>query len=230
MMIDNISPEVLQLYTLLKEYSFDVDAYATDAVIRGWLQEFDLLWISHAITEALYQGRYKLVSVEQILRLWQRRGHPIRHFNREFETIILGQSLLVYPDTAQSEASKTLLPKELGAEQIVAPRAYGHDSPEFCSSVETSSANFEDAAAVIDENLSQPEEASSVYGGEQNRDTGKLTAWFQSDMPFPSFQVSNVADAAASHYAGPIRPFVPKREVSTLHQRLKAVVQAGANQ
>ena len=110
-MVNTITPEVVRLYNLLKDYSsLMVDAQVTEAVVEQWLQEFDLVWISHAVTEALYQGRYKLVSIEQILRLWQRRGHPIRHFNREFETLILGQTLLCCPEAPDPEVSKTLLP------------------------------------------------------------------------------------------------------------------------
>jgi hypothetical protein len=93
-MIDqHISPEVAHISKLLQDYSFDVENYQVEAIVASWLQRFDPTWISHAITEALYQGRYKVVSVHQILQLWQRRGQPIRHFNREFESIILGQSL-----------------------------------------------------------------------------------------------------------------------------------------
>jgi hypothetical protein len=228
MMIDNISPEVVQLYTLLKEYSFDVDAYSTDAVIEGWLQEFDLIWISHAITEALYQGRYKLVSVEQILRLWQRRGHPIRHFNREFETIILGQSLLVYPEVSQPEESKALLPRGLGPDQSVISTPYGNRTTEGCSPVETPSVNFADDATFGGKDLPQPEVSTGIYIGEEKLGAGNLTAWFQSEMPFPNFQGTDGPGPTENHHTGPIRPFVPKREVSGMHQRLKAVVQAGA--
>jgi hypothetical protein len=82
------------VYQLLEGYSFDTEAYAMDAVIGDWLEQYGPVWVSHAITEALYQGRYKIISIDQILKLWQRRGQPIRHFNREFESIILGQTLL----------------------------------------------------------------------------------------------------------------------------------------
>jgi hypothetical protein len=85
------SPEATPILQLLSDYSFDVDAYA-EAMVTGWLQRFEPAWVSQAITEALYQGRYKMVSVDHILQIWQRRGQPLRHFNREFESIILGQS------------------------------------------------------------------------------------------------------------------------------------------
>jgi len=86
------SPETTPILQLLSDYSFDVDTYTAEAMVTGWLQRFEPAWVSQAITEALYQGRYKMVSVDHILQIWQRRGQPLRHFNREFESIILGQS------------------------------------------------------------------------------------------------------------------------------------------
>ncbi|MEB3289864.1 MAG: hypothetical protein VKI82_08110 [Leptolyngbya sp.] len=86
------SPEATPILQLLSDYSFDVESNGTEALVTGWLQQFEITWVSQAITEALYQGRYKVVSVDHILQFWQRRGQPLRHFNREFESIILGQS------------------------------------------------------------------------------------------------------------------------------------------
>lgn len=95
-----------QVHTLLQQY-FEVGNCEIDRVIAGWLQSMEIAWIHAAIMEALYQGRYKLVSVDQILRLWQRRGNPLRHFNREFESIISGHSTL-FPNTLAA-AESTLL-------------------------------------------------------------------------------------------------------------------------
>ena len=95
------SPEATPILQLLSDYSFDVEAYGTEAMVTDWLQRFEPVWVSQAITEALYQGRYKVVSVDHILQFWQRRGQPLRHFNREFESIILGQSLSQIPSPAK---------------------------------------------------------------------------------------------------------------------------------
>ncbi len=95
------SPEATPILQLLSDYSFDVDTYAAEVMVTDWLQRFEPTWVSQAITEALYQGRYKLVSVDHILQIWQRRGQPLRHFNREFESIILGQSFNQIPSPAK---------------------------------------------------------------------------------------------------------------------------------
>lgn len=73
---------------LLIYYSFDLCGYQVDECIQRWLDRFKGDWLRLAIVEALYQGRYKMISIEQILYLWQRRGQPICHFNHEFEQIV----------------------------------------------------------------------------------------------------------------------------------------------
>lgn len=73
---------------LLIYYSFDLSGYQVEECINRWLDRFKGDWLRLAIVEALYQGRYKMISIEQILYLWQRRGQPICHFNHEFEQIV----------------------------------------------------------------------------------------------------------------------------------------------
>jgi hypothetical protein len=85
--------DIEQVRDLLEQY-FDLGSRESDAAMTDWLQQYELLWIHSAILEALYQGRYKVLSIESILRLWGRRGQPLRHYNREFESIISGQRML----------------------------------------------------------------------------------------------------------------------------------------
>lgn len=76
---------------LLNYYSFDAERRPMSFVVAEWMGCYPLRWILEAIIEALYQGRYKTISVEQILIIWQRRGHPLHHFNGEFERIVCGR-------------------------------------------------------------------------------------------------------------------------------------------
>jgi len=228
MMSHTISPEGAQLFSLLREYSFDVDPYTTHTLIERWLQEFDFIWISHAITEALYQGRYKLVSVQQILRLWQRRGHPIRHFNREFETLILGQSFLCYPDENHAQAVQTLLPSMNGPDQAPDPEAAsspGQPSLETGTDSDLTAPHFNlDTSTPSGQTSYAPMPVRSQW--QEVSPAEDLTTWFQSTMPVPNFQAVDADGAKELYCPEPIRPFVPKREASPLHQRLKSVVQA----
>ncbi|WP_008318523.1 hypothetical protein [Leptolyngbya sp. PCC 6406] len=84
--------DVEQACRLLQEYSFELGGCRPADLVNLWQHhlEADPSWIRAAVVEALYQGRYKAFSVEQILRLWKRRGYPIRHFNHDFERVVFG--------------------------------------------------------------------------------------------------------------------------------------------
>ncbi len=73
---------------LLRHYSFDLDDCTIDQLFAYWLETYPANWVRLAIIEALYQGRYKAISVEQILALWKRRQQPLYHFNHEFERLV----------------------------------------------------------------------------------------------------------------------------------------------
>ncbi len=75
---------------LLVHYSFDLGGYTAGELIDHWLKDYSATWVCQGVVEALYQGRYKAVSVEQILVFWNRRGQPLYHHNHEFERLICG--------------------------------------------------------------------------------------------------------------------------------------------
>lgn len=73
---------------LLTHYSFDLGDQTASQLTNQWLKESPASWIRWAVIEALYQGRYKAISVDQILLLWKRRQQPRYHFNYEFERLV----------------------------------------------------------------------------------------------------------------------------------------------
>ncbi|HAX75520.1 MAG TPA: hypothetical protein DCY88_06755 [Cyanobacteria bacterium UBA11372] len=73
---------------LLANYSFDLGRYKAAELVERWLNSYPAEWVLLAAIEALYQGRYKAKSVEQILTIWTRRQQPLYHFNQEFERLI----------------------------------------------------------------------------------------------------------------------------------------------
>ena len=84
----NLAPDVITAATgLLNYYSYDSQDQ-TQQRLDHWLRTYPVRWIRLALIEALYQGRYKTISVEQLLALWQRRGQPLYHFNPEFEILV----------------------------------------------------------------------------------------------------------------------------------------------
>jgi hypothetical protein len=75
---------------LLLHYIFDLNGYSARELVERWLKQYPANWVRWAAIEALYQGRYKAVSVEQILGFWQRRGQALPRFNCEFERLVCG--------------------------------------------------------------------------------------------------------------------------------------------
>jgi hypothetical protein len=88
-MADSTKPsDVKAVIELLTQYGFELNGYSAEQLVRHWLRSYPISWLRSAVIEALYQGRYKAVSVEQILTIWARRNQPIPHFNHEFEHIV----------------------------------------------------------------------------------------------------------------------------------------------
>lgn len=82
------SLEAQQAATLMEGYRFELGYHDARQWVSLWLAFYRPSWIRDAVVEALYQGRYKSVSVRQILELWNRRGQPIRHVTYEFEAAV----------------------------------------------------------------------------------------------------------------------------------------------
>jgi hypothetical protein len=75
---------------LLMHYIFDLGGYTAVELVNRWLDDYPANWVRLAVIEALYQGRYKAISVEQILYVWHRRDQALPHFNHEFERLVCG--------------------------------------------------------------------------------------------------------------------------------------------
>ncbi|MBD2106012.1 hypothetical protein [Nodosilinea sp. FACHB-13] len=221
------TPDVEPIYQLLTSYSFEAEDYPTKAVIAGWLEEFGPVWVSHAITEALYQGRYKVISIDQILKLWQRRGQPIRHFNREFESIILGQSLLCptgYGDGTESSPVRWALPS-------IAPASLNLeiDAPLETDAPLSSTASTDFTPASIATNSEVEATTGSLDDSEPGAEVTSepAIASVPNTSNIPDFRPLPAEAVSPRHQADIIQPFVPRRDGSELHERLRSVVQGG---
>ncbi len=89
---------------LLIHYSFDLSGYSASELVNRWQTQYPVNWLHLAVIEALYQGRYKAFSVQQLLTFWQRRGQAIFHFNMEFERLICSK----FPESLTSLSSPFL--------------------------------------------------------------------------------------------------------------------------
>ncbi|MGQ9867089.1 MAG: hypothetical protein ACUVSQ_12570 [Pseudanabaenaceae cyanobacterium] len=77
---------------LLYHYGFDMGPFSPEKLSQRW-QHLPAAWLRLAAIEALYQGRYKAVSVDRLLQSWQQRGTANVHFNRDFERLICSKVL-----------------------------------------------------------------------------------------------------------------------------------------
>lgn len=94
---------------LLSHYGFELRGYTAQELVDLWLDKYQAEWVRLGVIEALYQGRYKAFSVEQILAVWARRGQPIYRFNHEFERLIsrkLPQNLTQWQETISTDFSQ----------------------------------------------------------------------------------------------------------------------------
>jgi hypothetical protein len=95
-----------QVAALLVHYGFDLGGKKAEKLAGEWLTKYPSHWLRLAVIEALYQGRYKAVSVAQILSMWQRLSQPLYHFNGEFERLVCSsfyQDLTFESDFKQSQ-------------------------------------------------------------------------------------------------------------------------------
>ncbi len=91
---------------LLVHYSFDLSGHSASELVNRWQNQYPLDWLHLAVIEALYQGRYKGISVQQILAFWLRRGQATYHFNMEFERLICSK----FPESLTAMAVPALPP------------------------------------------------------------------------------------------------------------------------
>lgn len=75
--------------TVIDLYGLELEDRQVDAIILTWVQKYDDTWIVKAIVESLYRGRYKIKSVDNILKDWQRLGKPRYNFTPDYEREIL---------------------------------------------------------------------------------------------------------------------------------------------
>lgn len=122
---------------LLIRFSFDLDGLILDQWVDSWFATYPASWVRFSVVEALYQGRYKAFSIDQILRFWQRRGQPLHHFNHEFERIIRGRF---------SQSGLISAAKFVKADLNVAQRS--HPSPEPPSAAETAEERLEEPSVT----------------------------------------------------------------------------------
>ncbi len=123
-MASELEREAKQAIALIKSFSLELEHYSPESQVLYWLNQYRAAWIRDAVIEAVYQGRYKIISVAHLLDLWKRRGQPVCHFTSGFEQVIsaqLGTPLHLSP-SMMSHAPK---PAEAIGKSDISARSYG---------------------------------------------------------------------------------------------------------
>ncbi|MDX2212754.1 MAG: hypothetical protein SFY66_05635 [Oculatellaceae cyanobacterium bins.114] len=92
---------------LLSYYSFDLGGYDIEQIVQGWLEEYPPKWAIAAVVEAIFQGRYKVASVDNILLNWYLNGRPQHHFDSEFADLVCSKLFKAIPADPTVAASIT---------------------------------------------------------------------------------------------------------------------------
>lgn len=84
--------QIRQSVILIKYYNFDLNGHSIKSWMMRWSKLYPYQWLPLAITEAIYHGRLKCVSVENIMALWHKKGNIINKFNYDFINLINPQN------------------------------------------------------------------------------------------------------------------------------------------
>ncbi len=189
--------------TLLIQYSFDLGGYTASELINRWLKDYPATWVCQSVIEALYQGRYKAVSVEQILFFWQRRGQALHRYNYEFERLICGN----FPQTLTGQTYKRA--GEAGEAGGAVREQESRGESKF------NSAKVLPANNQIGEKLAQ--------GNSAQRSAGSVSLAALSQAQ-PSVDDQRARSLGSENYH-PIRQFTPPADGSEFYTKLKAISQ-----
>lgn len=201
---------------LLLHYIFDMGGYSARELVERWLHYYPANWVRLAVIEALYQGRYKAVSVDQILCFWQRRGQILPHFNCEFERLVCGN--------IQPRLRRQLNPSfTTNSDRLVSkPAAYLNNGNRYLAEAKTDANTVEsEEGKVVDISakvVPATKQLSAAPNQSKQRQNSKSDR--TSDMP----RLLSALSSSASQQ--PIRQFNPQTTNSSgFYSKLKAISQ-----
>ena len=198
-------PVISQAVELMNSYSLDLHGYTTEEILSQWLNKYHANWIRLAIIEALYLGRYKAISVEQILGVWARMGNPNPHFSHEFERLIcrkLPRNSNTLPENTSVTSS---LEEKILKEKIAALNKSKGITSESFSPQEKTVENNKTGNNKKDPNKSTPE---SIGAAESDSKISQLK-----NRSRPNFEQE------------PIHDFTPTPDVSPFYHKLKSLAE-----
>ncbi|WP_052055484.1 hypothetical protein [Myxosarcina sp. GI1] len=240
-----------QTTSLIRSYAFDLGKSSIEGFLQKWLDRYHASWIRLATIEALYLGRYKAVSIEQILSVWLRIGTPNTHFTHEFERLICRKlpTYLIDITDISTEAitdSSTNNKRDNNSSKFF-NRAIEKENIELKNGVVkkplVQEQSSEETIAAKKSSTIKPEVSSQqLQSSDRPSDTGKATR--PQHTPLESSSESSVNNGIQSNSASnlvpamnipfqadwngfaaeqtPIHQFVPMPDVSDFYNKLKA--------
>lgn len=206
--------------TLLVHYCFELGMYTAEELVTHWLNNYPTKWVRLAIIEALYQGRYKAVSVDQILSSWHRRGQATFHFNHDFERIVCRQFPQMLVEKPESEPETASQPEQPDSLQETEKQTFSEQMTADVNELATSVALTE--KIVFDH-------ASTSVLAEEQADWGDEPSAEDADAkasPLGRSMISYEADWSRCEASKrPIHQFIPPTDDSEFYLKLKAVAE-----
>jgi hypothetical protein len=217
-------PTIAQALALLTSYGFEMRGDNAQELIKRWLKQYQPLWVRLAVVEALYQGRYKAISVEQILNVWWRRGNPTFHFNHEFERLICHRLPLyshATSEVSQSDSVENGNLWTLQSEIASLPLPFNALTPDEKKTVTPSQ-----------EKVQTSPELTATVASDATKITPEKETWIVSAVnQHPLAKEENLASEKLTilpeknslHSSRSIDQFTPSLEESEFYLKLKAV-------
>lgn len=202
---------------LMIRYSFDLEGYAIEQWVNQWLDRYPAEWLHSAVIEALYQGRYKAISVWQLLDLWWRRGQPLRHFNRDFERMVSGQTLqLLFPESASAQSliavSQPQLVSVANGNRSSKNGGQYWETRREPTKPATSTESASRSDLILPTQTIRPAQPASIQ-------PFKPSEQFKLTLPGEIYRTRSNAQP-------PIQQFTPTPDLSDFHEKLKTMAQA----
>jgi hypothetical protein len=220
--------QLLHAEDLLNYYSFSLEGRSAPTVLREWATVYPVEWIRLAIIEALYQGRYKVVSVEQLLQQWQRRQEPQPRFDGEFEKLICDRfpRNLMQPTSVEASAVSSL-----AAEIRANARAKSDDIKTSEEAALAALARFvqnrKSLGASVDGVIDQAEANIDRVANQAKQSIGKQRREGDANDETESTAAVETGETVDSRS---IHQFIPKAGAADLVARLKSVSETAAPQ
>ncbi len=212
---------VAQTVVLMSSYSFELQGYTLEELISKWLKNYHSTWIRLATIEALYLGRYKAISVEQIMGVWERLGEPKIHFGGEFERLIcrkLPRHLVVAQNSNQKRNNQSQT--HCSRNSITLPPV--PESEKKSPIVEKS---FPSTASIYDQTNPQSQSQTLIeYTSRQSQDDSP-----DLPIPEPTFPTQELIpnnlnrETPKPNPPKSIEGFTPIPDISSLYHKLKAI-------